>query len=185
METVQRLTNVDYQKCIMNFHKHIKHPLEEIVGEGNVDVYASTYYSEKSEDIIRDYNLKGHYFEPHKPNPDYYLIHKGLQVILDSKIDYDIAVSVRFDLDPFITKDLVNKILQRKMYIYPWKECYAPNPDRTYYWRDHNRVANAFTIFHGSLLQTCLTSLDNTHMHYRDLIKHIPVDQVGCIIQGL
>lgn len=182
-------TNVDYRKCIDSFWTYVMNPLYGIFGEQCVDVYASTYESEKQEDIMKAYKLKRAHFIPYSEGCESRHIIAGLNLVKSSLLAYDLVIVMRFDIEfkkPLIDWCIVDRIINERLFMYPWRETGALDPDRSRCWQDHNRVGNAFFVFHGDHIDSFIQSLFRdgyTHHNYRHLTQFIHPSRVAFFIE--
>jgi hypothetical protein len=153
----------------------------------NVDVYLSSYESEKQEEIIAEYQPVSYVFTKWRGEGcrENLCIVRGLELIEKSGKEYDLVFVTRFDMiykRSFL--DMLPDLNTTKFY-FPWRECYCLLPDRTQLWRVERRVGNAFVVFAGKHLAPYrhVTSFySDSHTVYNTLAKHIPETEFDFII---
>lgn len=167
---------IDYKKSIKNFEEFIVSNLKN--NYDNIDIYMSTYNSEKFEECKKDYNVKDYVLNEFNEYSRHLTIANGLKLI--EKERYDLVILYRFDIKlkmkildlPNLKLDCIN---------IPF---FSPGE-----WKATKRINDGFYIFPGCFLNTMQIIFENakmqrqSHNHfYKKFIHEFGEDKVNVLL---
>ena len=143
--------NRSYETCYQNFFDEIYNPLKK---KFNIDIYTTTYYSGKEQDIINTYKPKTSLFLTMENSHQIKTFLKALELIEKEKTDFHIFT--RFDI--FFNKDKIKNLnidLNKFNFLCKEKD----------YWKSHEFVNDCFYVFNArfvpQLKKACINLLNN------------------------
>jgi hypothetical protein len=177
-------TNPNYLNTYENNRKFL---YDDLVKDGStIDFYSATYYSDKLQDLIKDYNFKGLSIQHMDNNlsgdlhKSFYkrnnIFKKTVRTILDSEIkDYDLVIITRYDINLMQSVMTLNIDYDKINMFYRSK------------WGDnHNMCDDNFYMMPYSKLQyfyDCISKADEFKTSH-DYLLHIDPECINYMIDG-
>ena len=127
---------IDYRKTIENFRDYLINDLK--IKENSVNIFLSTYNSKYYTQITQDYSAKGCVQNEFDEYSRHGTIVKGLDLILNENVDYDLVIIYRFDIKLKIKFTEIQNINYDKLNI-PF---FAPGMHK-----NEKRINDAFYVF--------------------------------------
>jgi len=148
---------VNYKKALDNIRKNIIEPLKS---QHEVDIYLVTYENPKLTELATDFGACSVNFFNMAQNNQTSLVIKGLEIIRDTNVRYDVIIITRFDVE--LKENINNMSIEWCKFNFTFRETAS-------LWQVQRRIGDTFTIFPWNHLGTMLSSLYNNrqpeHMH--------------------